>query len=62
MCPSNKKEVGNGWGNNLLMQRDSRLIGIFPCGSLSRFGGFGESKLGCFRSWLGGTTISILFS
>ena len=27
VCPSNKHEAGDGWGNNLLMQRDGAFIG-----------------------------------
>ena len=62
VCPSNKQEGGNGWGNNLLMQREGTLIKIFPCGSTNKLRGFGASKLGCSRSWLGGMPSSVLFS
>ena len=44
VCPSNKKEVGDGWGNNILMQRDGTLIKIFPCGSANMFKGYRASK------------------
>ena len=45
VCPSNKKEAGDGRGNNLLMQRDGPLIVIFPCGSTNNLGGSRASKL-----------------
>ena len=45
VCPSNKQEVGGGWENDLLMQRDGTLIRFFPFGLAKRLKGYGASDL-----------------
>ena len=36
--------VGDGWGIDVLMQRDGALIGFCPCGSTNGLMGFGAGK------------------
>ena len=45
LYPLNKQVDGDGWVNNLLMQKDGALIGNFPYGSTNRIGGSGASNL-----------------
>ena len=45
VCPSNKQEVGDGWGNNILRQRDDAFIGFFPCGSTNMLEGSRASNI-----------------
>ena len=45
VCPSNKKEVGDGWVNNLLMERDGAFIEIFAFGLANNIGGSGASNI-----------------
>jgi len=56
----NKEQVGHGWGNNILMQRDGALIKIRPCGSTDRLGVSHASMFWMLQE-LRGTTPSVLF-
>ena len=57
-----KQEASIGRGIESNNARDDTLSGFFYFGLANKLRGSGASDIGYSRSWLGGTTISFLFS